>query len=85
MIERENETSFPLGSKKKKRPVVAHPSHPPFHSYFDASRMDYYKLVINDWSDFICVNNHQVIENYKLPAYKISSKLTFYFGGWQVY
>ena len=75
--------------KKRQYPSPIHLTHP-FLSYLDASRprstrVDYYKLVINDLSGFIWVNNYQVIENYKLPVYKISSKLSFYIGGWRVY
>ena len=56
--ERDNETPFPLESKN--RPVVAHPC-------FKAVKcsMDYYKLIINDWSDFIWVNKFQAYLLYK--------------------
>ena len=40
--------------------------------------MDYYKLIINNWLDFIRVNNHQVTKNHIFPANKINSKLSFF-------
>ena len=40
--------------------------------------MDYYKLIINSWLDFIRVNNHQVTKNHIYPANKINSKLSFF-------
>ena len=37
--------------------------------------MDYCISIVNDLSDFIKANNHQVFKNYILPARQIDSKL----------
>ena len=40
--------------------------------------MNYYILIINDKSDFIRVNNHQVTKNYITPSYKMDYKLSIF-------